>query len=233
MLNIVDNHSSKWFIDVKLEKSLTKEQTKEYFKKYRNGDLNAREILITHNIRLVIYKVRTQFGTCPYDKEELVAVGIMGLIKAIDSFDIDRNIELTTYAVRCIENEIKMFMRKNNKYLVNESFDSIIDEETEFKLEKILYDENADFVSKYEDQELREHIIKIIDSLDERNREIMKLRFGFYGEMYNQTEIGNLYHTSQSYISKIISKNIRKILNTLCDQQFIENNYVKTKKRSK
>lgn len=214
--------SNRWFIDVTLEKQLTKEETKENFIKYRNGEISAREKLILHNLRLVLYEVNNKFFSAPFDKDELVSVGMIGLIKAIDAFNLDKKIEFTTFAATCIDNEIKMYIRKNKKYLINESFDSIIDEETDFKLEKILYDENADFVSKYEDKELKENILKIIDSLNEVDSKIMKLNFGFYGERYTQKEIATIINYSQSYISRIIKKNTRLILNILYEQNLIE-----------
>lgn len=214
--------SNRWFIDVTLEKQLTKEETKENFIKYRNGEISAREKLILHNLRLVLYEVNNKFFSAPFDKDELVSVGMIGLIKAIDAFNLDKKIEFTTFAATCIDNEIKMYIRKNKKYLINESFDSIIDEETEFKLEKILYDENADFVSKYEDKELKENIFKIIDSLSEIDSKIMKLNFGFYGERYTQKEIATIINYSQSYISRIIKKNTRLILNILYEQNLVE-----------
>lgn len=214
--------SNRWFIDVTLEKQLTKDETKENFIKYRNGEISAREKLILHNLRLVLYEVNNKFFSAPFDKDELVSVGMIGLIKAIDAFNLDKKIEFTTFAATCIDNEIKMYIRKNKKYLINESFDSIIDEETEFKLEKILYDENADFVSKYEDKELKENILKIIDSLSEIDSKIMKLNFGFYGERYTQKEIATIINYSQSYISRIIKKNTRKILNILYEQKLAE-----------
>lgn len=229
MAKIFNDQSSKWFIDVELGETLSKEQTKEYFHKYRNGDLEAREILMIHNIRLVIFEVRTHFGSTSYDKQELVSVGLIGLIKAIDTFNLDKNIEFITYASRCIDNEIKMYMRKNKKYLAFESLDNVLDEESGYKIEDRIFDINSDFVSLFEDLELKENIIKIINTLDKRDSEIIKLAFGFYGKQYNQKDIATLYNLSQSYVSRIITKNVKKIFDCLYEQKLIEDNKIKIK----
>lgn len=214
--------NNRWFIDVILEKQLTKEETKENFIKYRNGDIAAREKLILHNLRLVLFEVNNRFFNNPFDKDELVSVGMIGLIKAIDAFDIDKKVEFMSFATTCIDNEIKMYIRKNNKYLINDSIDTIIDEETEFNLECVLYDVNADFVSKYEEKEFKEAILKIVDSLNEIDSKIIKLSFGFYGKRYTQKEIAAITNYSQPSICKLINKNIRKIENILYEQNLVE-----------
>lgn len=222
----------KGFIDVRLEKNLNKEETLEYFKKYQNGDLSAREKLLIHNIRLVLYEVNNKFYFNPFEKEELVSVGMIGLIKAVDSFKTEKNIAFTTYAVICIDNEIRMYMKKNNRHILLDRFDSIIDEELECTLEDFIYDLNADFVSKFEEKELKENILKAIDTLCERDREIVKLSFGFYGNRVEQKEIGQMFNISQSYVSRIIDKNVKKIFNILCEKQLLEKQKTKIKKRS-
>ena len=98
------------FIENNLPAVLTKDELMRYFENYRNGDEKARQIIIYHNIRLVLYEVRKRFCNTMHDEKDLVSIGLIGLIKSVDGFDLSRNIEFMTYATRCIDNEILMFL---------------------------------------------------------------------------------------------------------------------------
>jgi len=190
-------------------KVLTKEETKELLIKINEGDKEAKDKIIIHNIRLVIHQVNEKFNKVDWNKEDLVSYGILGLIKAINSFDLSKNIEFTTYAAICIENEIKMYLRRIKKYenidSINKSFISPKDG-NELFYEEVLYDKiniEKDFIKKDVNRIIKEFILK----LPSREKEIIMLYFGFYKEVkLTQREIANQFNVSQRYISKIIKK---------------------------
>lgn len=223
------------FIDNDLPKPLSKQEIYGYFEKYNSGDRMAREIIIKHNIRFVISQVIRKFGNTPYDKNELVSVGIIGLIKSVDTFDISKNFQFSTYAVRCIDNEILVYMRKGKKYIYDDSFDRILatDDGKELKIENILQDEKSNFVEDYEKKELLLMLRQLVEELPERDKEIIMLRFGFIGDRpLKEREIADRFNISRSWVSMIIGKNLNKLRTHLENLGMIEITDMKKKKSS-
>ena len=177
-----------------------------------------RDLLIEHNLRLVAYIAKRFEGT-GVGVEELISIGTLGLIKAINTFKGDRNIKLATYASRCIENEILMFIRKNSARKTEISIDeplSVDWDGNELLLSDVLGSE-ADAVSaELEEEEERKTVRLLVGALSEREREIIELRFGMKGGAeLTQKEVADRLHISQSYISRIekrIMENLRERL---------------------
>jgi len=214
------------FINVDLPLPLSMEELYCYFEKMKLGDQNARDVIICHNIRLVIDEVAKKFSNTSYDLKELVSVGLIGLIKSVDTFDISKGFYFSTYAVRCIDNEILIFMRKSSKYFCDVSLDYSLttDEDgNELKVEDILCDIDSDFVLEYENSESYQIIRKIVDELSDEDKNIIVKYFGFmnYPSM-SQCEIANELGVSQGQVSRIIKRNLKKISVQLELQGIIE-----------
>lgn len=186
------------------------------FEKYKTGDLKAREKIIKSNIRLVIL-IAKKYNVEGCDLEDLVSIGTIGLIKAVDTYDIKRQIRFSTYAVRCIDNEILMNIRKNKIkkngiQTVNIEDALLCDfEGNELKYLDILEDKNSDFVTEIIDNFLSSELLSIINSLTEKEKMLITLYFGFDGNKYKQKEIAHMLGISQSYISRLISHVLKKI----------------------
>lgn len=214
---------------------LTKEEFERYFNAYKNGDTSAHDILVTHNIRLVV-NLAVRCNAITYELDDLVQIGCIGLMKAIETFDMSKNTAFATYASRCIMNEIGQFFRKNNKYNDNISFNDVLcigKNNDELLIEDILSDDEADFVEKSEDEERASIIRKTVDNLPDRDSEIMKLRFGFYdNKCYTETEIASMFDLSQSYISRLIKRNLKIIENKMYELQLIEANQKESETKS-
>ena len=205
----------------KIPKKLPKEEMQDLLTKMSQGDTDARKKLIEHNLRLVIHQVKGRFNTLEYDKSELVSIGILGLVKAIDTYNISKKVEFSSYAVRCIDNEILMFIRRLKKDKDVESFDKPINgegAEKKLKVEDTLKSD-IDIETSYEDKEMYALIRKIVYNLPGREREIIMLHFGFYdGKVYKQREIAEKLNLSRSYVSRLINiivNDIRKELEEL------------------
>lgn len=197
-----------------LPKPLSKEKLLELIDKVNQGDEEAKDIIIEHNIRLVLYEVTHRFKYVNYDKRDLVSLGNIGLMKAIYTFDKSKNVEFITYATRCIDNEILMFLRKIKK---DQNVDSLempltIDKNgNKLKVEDIVYDD-TDIVEDYEKNEIYKIIRRMVDELPERDRKIITLHFGFEEDKtYTQQEIANIFFVSQSYVSRLIKKIVKEI----------------------
>ena len=203
------------FIDSKLPKPLKTEEIYEYFEKMKSGDMTAREKIINHNIRLVINEVIKKFSNSPYDLNELVSVGLICLVKSVDTFDTAKGLQFATYSTRCIDNEILMFLRKGKKSAFDQSINTPIGtdkEGNEKKIEDILEDDTSDFVSDYEDKITYNEVKKVVYNLSDREREIILLHFGFIDDhSYTQKEIADKLKISQSYVSRLITKIVKKI----------------------
>lgn len=216
-----------WFIESsKIPKPLSKSELHSYLKQYKNGDSSAREEVIMHNIRLVLSRVSRKFANTPYDIKDLVSIGIVGLIKGVDTFDIDKNFEFSTYAARCIDNEILIFLRKWRKTVNDQSIYKpiAIDENgDEKKLEDILEDDTYDFVSEYEEQITYNEVRKIVYNLPSRDRAIILLYFGFIdNHTYTQGEIAERLGISQCYVSRLMTKIVQTIGRQLQDNGVLE-----------
>ena len=198
----------------KLPPPLSKEEELSYVIKSKNGDENARNILIEHNLRLVVFLAK-KYENTGYDLDDLVSIGSIGLIKGINTYKPDKNIKLATYASRCIANEILMFLRKNKKRKSEISFEDALNydnEGNELHLEDILGTEE-DLVSKeYEEKVDKELLKKEIDKLKARDKQIMIMRYGLNNtKEYTQKEVAQILGISQSYISRIEKKVIKNL----------------------
>lgn len=198
----------------KLPPPLSKEDELKYLIRAKTGDEEARNILIEHNLRLVVFLAK-KYENTTYDIEDLVSIGSIGLIKGINTYKIDKNIKLATYASRCISNEILMFLRKNKKINKEVSFEDALNydaEGNELHLEDILGTDANLVPEEYENMINKERLNEEIKSLNERDKEIMTLRYGLNNtEEFTQKEVANMLGISQSYISRIEKKVIKKI----------------------
>ncbi len=182
----------------------------------------ARDLLIVHNLRLVVY-IAKKFESSGVGLEDLISIGTIGLIKAVKTYRPDKKIKLATYASRCIENEILMFLRKASKQQAEISIDEPLNidwDGNELLLSDILGTEN-DIVNRGIENEVeRELLLKEINGLPERERQIMELRFGFGGTReLTQKEVADRLGISQSYISRLekrILKTIKENLEKIC-----------------
>ena len=201
-----------------LPEPLNKEDEMKYLSLATKGDIDAKNKLIEHNLRLVVY-LSKKYENTKIDLEDLVSIGTIGLIKGINTSKMDKNIKLATYASRCIDNEILMYLRKNKKRNADVSLEESLSfdaEGNELHLEDILGTE-ADLVTKQlEDDDLKHTLLKEIEKLPKRDKEIMKLRYGLFGQKeITQKELAKKLNISQSYISRIEKKVIKKIKDTI------------------
>ena len=201
-----------------LPEPLSKEEETKYVLMSMNNDEKARNILIEHNLRLVVFLAK-KYDNTGTDLEDLVSIGTIGLIKAISTYRLDKNIKLATYASRCIDNEILMYLRKTKRKKTEVSFEdnlSYDSEGNELHLEDVLGTEK-DVVTKNLDEELDRHLMMLeIEKLPPRDKEIIEYRYGLnkHKEM-TQKDVANLLGISQSYISRIEKKVIKKLKNII------------------
>ena len=193
---------------------LTREEEAAVFARLSEGDMQARQELIVHNLRLVVF-IAKKFDTSGAGLEDLISIGTIGLIKAVETFRPDRNIKLATYASRCIENEILMFLRKASQYRGEISIDEPLNVDwdgNELLLSDVLGTDD-DIVSRGVEWEAeREALLQAVDALPTREREIMEMRFGLRGHKeLTQKEVADRIGISQSYISRLEKKIIRKL----------------------
>jgi len=200
---------------------LTREEEEYLLSKLSSGDAAIRTMLIERNLRLVVYIAR-KFENTGINIEDLVSIGTIGLIKAVNTFDPDKKIKLATYASRCIENEILMYLRRNSKIRTEVSFDEPLNidwDGNELLLSDVLGTENDTIYRNIEEQVDRKLLHKALDKLSERERLIMELRFGLRdGEEKTQKDVADLLGISQSYISRLekrIIKRLRKEFNKM------------------
>ena len=200
----------------KLPEPLSKDMEEYYLLRSTDGDLTARDKLIEHNLRLVVFLAK-KYENTKVDLEDLVSIGTIGLIKGIKTYSMDKNIKLATYASRCIDNEILMYLRKNKKIKTEVSFEESLSfdmDGNELHLEDILGTE-PDIVTRGLEDDLNKRIvIDEINKLNTRDREIMVMRYGLVtGEEKTQKDVAEILGISQSYISRIEKKVIRRIKN--------------------
>lgn len=198
----------------KLPEPLSKEEEQYYVDKLMLGDIKAKEKLIEHNLRLVVFLAK-KYENTGVDLEDLVSIGSIGLIKGINTYKSDKNIKLATYASRCIDNEILMFLRKNKKRKSEISFEDSLSydsEGNELHLEDILGTEE-DIVTSGIEKETEKNLLHAeISKLNSRDKEIMIMRYGLFGhEAMTQKDVADTLGISQSYISRIEKKIIRKL----------------------
>ncbi|MBQ1465035.1 MAG: RNA polymerase sporulation sigma factor SigE [Ruminococcus sp.] len=193
---------------------LSKQEEAEVFKRLMNQDKEARKELIVHNLRLVVY-IAKKFESTGIGIEDLVSIGTIGLIKAVNTFRPDKNIKLATYASRCIENEILMFLRKSSQYRSELSIDEPLNidyDGNELLLSDVLGTEEDVVNRGIESEAERELLRSAVAELGDREREIMEMRFGLIdGKEKTQKEVAQQIGISQSYISRLEKKIIRKL----------------------
>lgn len=190
----------------KLPKPLKPEELYNYIKKAQNGDKKFRNKIIEHNLKLIIDIISKHFKNTNYELDDLFSIGVEGLVKAIETFDMEKKNRFSTYAFICIKNEILMFIRLNKKYLIEDSLEQPINvgEGRELTLANIIEDPNSNFIIKIEKSELLRELRKNVELLDEERRVITKMYYGFYGDVMSIPEI-----------AKIRKKNIRRITRKL------------------
>lgn len=200
---------------------LTHEQEEKAFEMLETDANSARQLLITHNLRLVVY-IAKKFESTGIGIEDLVSIGTIGLIKAVNTFCPSKNIKLATYASRCIENEILMFLRKSSQYKNELSFDEPLNidwDGNELLLSDILGTDENIVNNGIECEAERNVLLEAIERLPEREKEIMKMRFGINSRReMTQKEVADMIGISQSYISRLekrIIKKLKKELETL------------------
>ncbi|WP_240371752.1 RNA polymerase sporulation sigma factor SigE [Anoxybacteroides rupiense] len=200
---------------------LTKEEEEELLQKLSLGDETARSLLIERNLRLVVYIAR-KFENTGINIEDLISIGTIGLIKAVNTFNPEKKIKLATYASRCIENEILMYLRRNNKVRSEVSFDEPLNidwDGNELLLSDVLGTEEDVITKDLEADVDRYLLLNALRQLSDREKQIMELRFGLSGgEEKTQKDVADLLGISQSYISRLekrIIKRLRKEFNKM------------------
>ena len=197
-----------------LPEPLTKEEEEELLERIANGDEAAREPLIVHNLRLVVY-IAKKFDNSGVCIDDLISIGTIGLIKAANTFKPEKNIKLATYASRCIENEILMYLRKINVHKSDISIDEPLNidwDGNELLLSDVLGSEPDEINRNVEYEDEKIILLKTVDALPEREKQIMSLRFGLGGEKeYTQKEVADMLGISQSYISRLEKRIIARL----------------------
>ena len=183
---------------------------------------NARETLIVHNLRLVVY-IAKKFESTGIGIEDLISIGTIGLIKAVNTFSVEKNIKLATYASRCIENEILMYLRKTNPQKMEVSIDEPLNVDwdgNELLLSDILGTDDDTVSVDIESEAEKRMLLEAVEKLDEREKLIMELRFGLNNRPEKtQKEVADMIGISQSYISRLekrIIKRLKKEMESLC-----------------
>ncbi|MEG1808934.1 MAG: RNA polymerase sporulation sigma factor SigE, partial [Oscillospiraceae bacterium] len=185
---------------------ISKEEEQRAFALLEQGSTEARETLITHNLRLVVY-IAKKFESTGVNVEDLISIGTIGLIKAVNTFSPAKNIKLATYASRCIENEILMFLRKSSNKKQEFSLDEPLNVDwdgNELLLSDVLGTENDVVYQEVEQEAENGLLVQTVRSLSGRERTIIELRFGMGGNNeHTQKEVADLIGISQSYISRL------------------------------
>lgn len=188
------------FINIKELPKLDKEEI-NYLLKNKDSSNDAREKLIIYNVKLVIYEVLTKFNYINYDKKELVSIGIVGLIKAVGTYDINKGFLFSTYAMKCIDNEIFLFLNKLKKYQNECNIDLIKELNSSYNIE-----------DNYCTKEYYEIVRNLVQELPNKEKEIIMLYYGFYNDkLYTQKDIAKIFNVSQENISKIIIRVLKKL----------------------
>lgn len=220
LLGLIKNDNTVYYINgpETLPPPLTKQDEEIIFKKITDGDDSVREELIVHNLRLVVY-IAKKFENTGVGIEDLISIGTIGLIKAVRTFCPSRNIKLATYASRCIENEILMYLRKTSVLKNEVSIDEPLNVDwdgNELLLSDVLGSDPDTVNRGIELEDEKNLIIRTIDSLDERERTIMHMRFGISGgKEYTQKEVADILGISQSYISRLEKRIIARLKKTI------------------
>ena len=203
---------------------LSKKEENETIERLHQGDKSARDKLIEHNLRLVVY-IAKKFENSGVNIEDLISIGTIGLIKAVNTFKADKNIKLATYASRCIENEILMYLRKINQQKLDISLDEPLNVDwdgNELLLSDVLGSDGLEINDNIEQEDEKRILHSCMESLSSRERLIMGMRFGMDGEKeYTQKEVADILGISQSYISRLEKRIILKLKRDI-ERQTIE-----------
>ena len=204
-------------------KPLSPEKEAEYVQKMRAGDKNARDELISHNMRLVAHVAKKYAGTC--EQDDLISVGSIGLIKAVDTFKENKGTVLATYTARCIENEILMLLRSKKKYKNDVSlYDPVGTDKdgNELTLIDLLAEKDDEVFAEVDRSIERDKLIKFLRSvLTERELTVLCLRYGLKDDRsYAQREVASFLKISRSYVSRIEKKSIEKLKRAVKKGQF-------------
>lgn len=198
----------------KFPKPLSEEKEKEYLLRSKNGDIKARNILVEHNLRLVAHIIKKYYAV-NVDQDDLVSIGTIGLIKAINTFDMDKNIKLSSYASRCIENEILMHFRNLKKSSQNVSLEDAVDIDKDGNTLKLmdLLSIDDDFADNLDKKLNLQKINKYLtETLTKRELQIINLRYGLNGSKpLTQREVSSIMNISRSYVSRIEKKALEKL----------------------
>ena len=189
---------------------LDSKEEAEVLKRLENNDKEAKKILVERNLRLVVY-IAKKFENTGIGIEDLISIGTIGLMKGVNTFNTDKKIKLATYASRCIENEILMYLRRNNKIRSEVSIDEPLNQDgdgNELLLSDILGTEGDVTSRRIEDEIDKKLLREAIEKLNKREKNIMELRFGFSGsgDEKTQKEVADMLGISQSYISRLEKK---------------------------
>ena len=197
-----------------LPEPLSKEEEEEALELAAFGDEISKNKLIEHNLRLVVFLAK-KYENTNIDLEDLVSIGTIGLIKGINTYKMGKNIKLATYASRCIDNEILMFLRKNKKRKTEISFEDSLSYDAdgnELHLEDVIGTDGDIVTKELEDKIEKRLLIEEIQKLNERDKKIMILRYGLFGnEEVTQKDVADMLGIRQSYISRIEKKVIKKL----------------------
>lgn len=193
---------------------LPPEEEKIFLDQLMENDPDARTVLIERNLRLVVY-IAKKFENAGVNVEDLISIGTIGLIKAVNTFNPEKNIKLATYASRCIENEILMYLRRNNRTKGEISFDEPLNVDwdgNELLLSDILGTENDIVYNHIEEEVNRNLLVYALEKLTKRERQLMEMRFGLVsGNEMTQKEVADEMGISQSYISRLEKKIINRL----------------------
>lgn len=193
---------------------LSKKEEEQILQELRNGIEDNREQLIIHNLRLVVY-IAKKFENKNSSTEDLVSIGTIGLMKAVKTFNPDKNIKIATYASRCIENEILMYLRKMSNAKTEMSFDeplSVDWDGNELTLRDVLGTEPEDVYDDLEADDEKRMLLDVVDSLPEKEKNLMIMRFGLKGnESHTQKQMADSLGISQSYISRLEKRILSKL----------------------
>ncbi len=193
---------------------LSKEEEKIVFEGLSSGKQKYRDLLVVHNLRLVVY-IAKKFDSNTATVEDLISIGTIGLIKAVNTFEPSKNIKLATYASRCIENEILMYLRKASNKRQENSIDEPLNTDgdgNELLLSDVLGTDHNEIGNALEENAEKNMLLNAVSKLPLREREIMQLRFGLCGQNeHTQKEVADLIGISQSYISRLEKRIIKRL----------------------
>jgi len=205
-----------------LPEPLTPKQEKEEFEKFFKGDMSARDRLIKHNLRLVAHIVKKYYQG-PVENDDLMSIGTIGLIKAVQSFSSEKQVRFSTYASRCIDNEVLMYMRKiqptENTVYLEENIDS--DDKSGGKLTlKDSIQDSFQLEEYCENQEIKNDILRaVIQKLDARQRQIIIMRYGLFGNQpQTQQQVCETLNISRSYVSRLEKKAVEILREHITDE---------------